>query len=177
MTLVSCVPKVADGILGPTLIGADARALSIVVHGWEHQHGEDTEEPEHGEHEVLVGDHTEPILVEGVAFDRELLLLVLVLVILIVVVIIAVFLAFKESPSLFCLSLVLPDTYDLEDWENLLERCVQEIVIIGYQLLGAVYLLTMVIIRPPFIWNSSFRIFLVVMVVIISRTAHLPPRD
>jgi hypothetical protein len=54
---------------------------------------------------------------------------------------------------------------------------VQEIVIIGYQLLGAVYLLTMVIIRPPFIWNSSFRIFLVVMVVIISRTAHLPPRD
>jgi hypothetical protein len=26
-------------------------------------------------------------------------------------------------------------------------------VIIGYQLLGAVYLLTMVIIRPPFLWT------------------------
>lgn len=176
MALVSGVSKVADGILGPTLIGADARTLTIVVHRWEHHQGEDTEEPEHGEHEVLVGDHTEPILVEGVALDRELLLFVLVLVMLIVVVIIAVFLAFKECPSLFYLSLVLTDTYDLEDWENLLERSVQEIVIIGYQLLGAVYLLTMVIIRPPFIKNSSFRLFLVGMVVIISRTAHLPPR-
>jgi len=91
LAFVSCVPKVADGILRPTLIGADARALSIVVHGWEHQHGEDTEEPEQCEHEVLVGDHTEPILVEGVALNRELLLLVLVLVMLIAVVIIAVF--------------------------------------------------------------------------------------
>lgn len=124
MTLVSCVSEVADGILGPTLVGADARPLTIVVHGGEHQQGEDTEEPEHGEHEILVGDHTEPILVEGVALDGELLLLVLVLVMLFVVVTLAVILAFKESSSLFCL-LVLPDTEDLEDREDLLQRCVQ----------------------------------------------------
>jgi hypothetical protein len=82
---------------------------------------------------------------------------------LLMVVTLAVILAFKESPSLFSI-LVLPDTEDLENWENLLHRCVQEIVIIGYQLLGAVHLLTMVFIRPPFIWNSSFRVFLVGMV-------------
>ena len=124
MTLVSCVSEVADGILGPTLVGADARPLTIVVYGGEHQQGEDTEEPEHGEHQVLVGDHTEPILVEGVALDWELLLLVMMFVMLLMIVTLAVFLAFKESTSLFCL-LVLPDTEDLEDWENLLHRCVQ----------------------------------------------------
>ena len=94
MTLVSCVSEVADGILGPTLVGADARPLTIVVHGGEHQQGEDTEEPEHGEHQVLVGDHTEPILVEGVALDWELLLLVMMFVMLLMIVTLAVFLAF-----------------------------------------------------------------------------------
>ena len=54
------------------------------------------------------------------------------LVMLFMVAILAVFLAFKKSTSLFCLSRALADTEDLEDWENLLHRCVQEIVIIGY---------------------------------------------
>ena len=111
MALVSGVSKVADGILGPTLVGVDARALTIVVYGGDHQNGEDTEEPEHGEHQVLVGDHTEPILVEGVSLDGELLLLMLMFVmLLLMVVILAVFLAFKESSNLFFLSLALADT-------------------------------------------------------------------
>lgn len=68
-------------------------------------------------------------------------------VMLLMVVILAFFLAFKESSILFCLSLVLADTKDLEDWENLLQRCVQEIVIIGYQQLCAFHLLELELVK------------------------------
>lgn len=126
--------------MGPTLVGADTCALTIVVHGGKHEQGEEAEEPEHGEHEILVGDHTKTILIKGVTLTGKLLLLVRVLVMLFWrLFIMALFIVIDESFLVLCSIIFLAShrLYLAEYREDLLNRSIQEIVVVLDELLGA----------------------------------------
>lgn len=140
MALASCVTKVSKGVLGPTLVGADTSALTIVVHGGKHEQGEEAEEPEHGEHQILVGDHTKTILIKGVTLTGKLFLFVRVLVMLFGrLFFMTLFIVLDES-LLVLRSFSIPAFQGLDradKREDLLKRSIQEIVIVLDELLGA----------------------------------------